>query len=37
MSDDRIPLAGVIGHPVANSRPPALHGYWLRLHGIRGF
>ena len=37
MSDDRIPLAGVIGHPVAHSRSPALHGYWLRSYGIRGF
>ncbi len=32
----RIPLAGVIGHPVAHSRSPALHGYWLRRYGIKG-
>ena len=32
----RIPLAGVIGHPVAHSRSPALHGFWLRRHGIKG-
>jgi shikimate dehydrogenase len=32
-----IPLAGVIGAPVAHSRSPALHGYWLRKYGIRGF
>jgi shikimate dehydrogenase len=32
----RIPLAGVIGSPVAHSRSPALHGYWLRHYGIRG-
>lgn len=32
----RIPLAGVIGSPVAHSRSPALHGYWLRQYGIRG-
>jgi shikimate dehydrogenase len=32
----RIPLAGVIGSPVAHSRSPALHSYWLRLYGIRG-
>lgn len=31
-----IPLAGVIGAPVAHSRSPALHGYWLRKYGIRG-
>ncbi len=32
----RIPLAGVIGHPIAHSRSPALHGHWLRRYGIRG-
>jgi shikimate dehydrogenase len=32
----RIPLAGVIGHPIAHSRSPALHGYWLRKYGIKG-
>lgn len=32
----RIPLAGVIGSPVAHSRSPALHGYWLKRHGIKG-
>jgi shikimate dehydrogenase len=32
----RIPLAGVIGSPVAHSRSPLLHGYWLRRYGIRG-
>ena len=32
----RIPIAGVIGHPVAHSRSPALHGYWLRRYGIKG-
>jgi shikimate dehydrogenase len=31
-----IPLAGVIGHPVAHSRSPALHGFWLRRYGLRG-
>ncbi len=37
MSDHpTIPLAGVIGHPVAHSRSPALHGYWLRHYGIAG-
>lgn len=33
---DRIPLAGVIGSPIAHSRSPALHGYWLRRYGIVG-
>ncbi|MEH7829282.1 shikimate dehydrogenase [Gemmobacter denitrificans] len=32
----RIPLAGVIGHPVAHSRSPALHGFWLRRYGLQG-
>ena len=29
-------LAGVIGWPVGHSRSPALHGFWLREHGISG-
>ena len=29
-------LAGVIGWPVAHSRSPLLHGFWLREHGIDG-
>ena len=33
----RIPLVAVIGSPVAHSRSPALHGYWLRRYGIKGF
>jgi len=33
----RIPLAGVIGHPIAHSRSPALHGYWLKRYGIKGY
>ncbi len=32
----RIPLAGVIGSPIAHSRSPALHGYWLKRYGIKG-
>ncbi len=32
----RIPLAGVIGSPVAHSRSPQLHGYWLRRYGLKG-
>ena len=32
----RIPLAAVLGHPVAHSRSPALHGYWLKRYGIKG-
>jgi len=29
-------LAGVLGWPVAHSRSPRLHGYWLDQHGIDG-
>lgn len=29
-------VAGVIGWPVAHSRSPRLHGYWLRKYGIDG-
>ena len=32
----RIPLAAVIGSPIAHSRPPRLHGYWLKRYGIVG-
>lgn len=28
--------AAVIGHPVAHSRSPLIHGYWLKQHGIDG-
>lgn len=32
----RAKLAGVIGWPVAHSRSPRLHGYWLERYGIDG-
>lgn len=32
----KVPLAGVIGSPVAQSRSPRLHGYWLRRYGLAG-
>ncbi|MBI2318509.1 MAG: shikimate dehydrogenase [Betaproteobacteria bacterium] len=31
-----IPRACVMGHPVAHSRSPLIHGYWLRTLGIPG-
>ncbi|WP_204112595.1 shikimate dehydrogenase [Shimia biformata] len=31
-----IPLAGVIGHPIAHSKSPTLHGHWLKTYGLRG-
>nr|WP_321249896.1 shikimate dehydrogenase [uncultured Ruegeria sp.] len=36
MTEHRIPLAGVIGHPVAHSRSPKLHGHWLQTYGLAG-
>ncbi|WP_170468216.1 shikimate dehydrogenase [Ruegeria arenilitoris] len=36
MSETRIPLAGVIGHPVAHSKSPKLHGHWLKTYDLAG-
>jgi shikimate dehydrogenase len=36
MNDNRIPLAGVIGSPIAHSKSPQLHGHWLKTYGPRG-
>lgn len=30
------PFAAIVGWPVDQSRSPALHGYWLKQHGIDG-
>ena len=32
----RMKRACIMGHPVAHSRSPMLHGYWLRTLGIDG-
>ncbi|MDF0601284.1 shikimate dehydrogenase [Psychromarinibacter sp. C21-152] len=32
----RIPLAGVIGSPVAHSKSPVLHAHWLHRYGLQG-
>lgn len=32
----KIPLAGVVGSPIAHSKSPRLHNYWLSKHGIKG-
>ncbi len=32
----RIPLAGVIGSPIAHSKSPKLHHHWLKAYGIKG-
>lgn len=37
MTQTTIPLAGVIGHPIAHSRSPILHRHWLRQHGLPGY
>lgn len=34
---DKIPLAGVIGSPIAHSKSPLLHRHWLERYGIRGY
>ncbi|NRB04520.1 MAG: shikimate dehydrogenase [Rhodobacteraceae bacterium] len=34
---DKIPLAGVIGSPVAHSKSPQIHRHWLRTMGLSGF
>lgn len=36
MTHTKIPLAAVIGSPVAHSRSPKLHAHWLRQHGLPG-
>src|SRR5215469_18081592 len=29
-------IAGIMGWPIAHSRSPALHGFWLNEHGVDG-
>lgn len=36
MTLPKIPLAAVIGHPIAHSKSPKLHGYWLKAYEIEG-
>ena len=36
MSLHRIPLAGVIGSPIAHSKSPRLHRHWLAKYGLAG-
>ncbi|KNY20853.1 shikimate dehydrogenase [Methylobacterium sp. ARG-1] len=36
MSVSPIPRAFVVGHPIAHSRSPLIHGYWLSQHSIPG-
>ncbi len=37
MSLPQIPLAGVIGHPIAHSKSPLLQRHWLKTLGISGY
>ena len=37
MTESKIPLAGVIGSPIAHSRSPKLHRHWLRTMGLQGY
>ena len=32
----KIPLAAVLGHPIAHSKSPVLHGHWLKTYGLPG-
>jgi len=33
---DGRPFAAIVGWPVEHSRSPALHGFWLKQHGVKG-
>ena len=37
MTENRIPLAGVIGTPISHSKSPQIHMHWLKTHGIKGY
>jgi shikimate dehydrogenase len=37
MTHDKIPLAGVIGAPIAHSKSPRLHQHWLGTLGLSGY
>ncbi|WP_208347149.1 shikimate dehydrogenase [Pseudaestuariivita rosea] len=36
MIDQNIPLAGVVGCPIAHSKSPILHNHWLKINRIAG-
>ncbi|MEQ9260246.1 MAG: shikimate dehydrogenase [Roseovarius sp.] len=36
MNENRIPLAAVIGSPIAHSKSPQLHNHWLKVNGLPG-
>ena len=37
MTLSKIPLAGVIGSPIAHSKSPQLQAHWLRTYGLAGY
>lgn len=37
MTEQKIPLAGVIGTPIAHSKSPQIHMHWLKTYGIKGY
>jgi shikimate dehydrogenase len=37
MTLPKIPLAGVIGSPIAHSKSPQIHQHWLKTYGIPGY
>ncbi|QEW22876.1 Shikimate dehydrogenase [Marinibacterium anthonyi] len=36
MTEQRIPLAGVMGSPIAHSKSPRLFAHWMRTYGVPG-
>jgi shikimate dehydrogenase len=36
MVEEKVRMACVMGWPVAHSRSPLIHGYWLKRYGIKG-
>jgi len=36
VTQEKIPLVAVLGSPVAHSKSPLLHGFWLKQFGIQG-
>ncbi len=37
MTSERVPLAGVVGWPIAHSKSPQIHQYWLSKYKISGY
>ena len=37
MTNNTVPLAAVIGSPIAHSRSPRLYRHWMQVYGIVGY